>query len=256
MSHVKRKLSIYEQLVELLKGKKGRLVSSADVTLALQKRFGTNPSSVLLSDFCYNRFNHGISFQQHLFEYVTRSTYKYLGEHYPYTGFIFHKKRGKAEEEVVGEWRNGIKFLYDTTAPIHQEQLARVYEEYMRVFRYELGVLKCAPAELRHLLGRIGELHCALYTEGQLARETNQHGFDVIDPNGKRISVKTTAQKTGFITFNKNTFDRFDDVYVLQYANDDFHVIYYGNKEPIRNVARLYEGKYEVDLGKIRILGE
>ena len=254
MSQVKQKLSIYEQLVELLKGQEGKLVYSPEVADALHQRYGTKPSSVLLSDYCYNRYNHGISFTQHLFEYVTKSTYKYLGEDFPYTGFIFHKERGKSEESVVGEWRNGVKILYDKITPFHQEQLARIYEEYMRVFRYELGVLKCSPAELRHLLGRIGELHCALDTGGQLERETNQHGFDVIDPDGKRISVKTTAQKSGFISFNQNTFDDFDDVYVLQYANDDFQVVYYGDKEPIREVARLYDGRYEVDLGKIKAL--
>ena len=255
MSQTKNKLSIYEQLVEVLKGQEGKLVDSADVTKPLKQKYDTNPSSVLLSDYCYNRFNYGISFQQHLFEYVTRSTYKVLGEDYPYTGFIFHKMRGKAVDEVVGEWRNGVKFLYDSTAPIQQEQMARVYEEYMRVFHYELSVLKCAPAELRHLLGRIGELHCALHTGGELARETNQHGFDVVDPQGRRISVKTTAQTKSFISFNKNTFDRFDDVYVLQYANDDFNIIYYGDKEPIRHIGRTYGSNYEVDIAKIRALG-
>lgn len=254
MNQTKKKLSIYGQLVEHLKGQEGKLVYRSNVVEAIHQKYGTNRSSIILSDYCYNRYNNGISFKQHLFEYVTYSTYKYLGEHYPYTGFIFHKMRGKAEEEVVGEWRQGKKFLYDTTGPDYQEQLARVYEEYMRVFHYELGVLKCAPGELRHLLGRIGELHCALHTGGELAKETNQHGFDVIDPDGKRISVKTTAQIEGFVTFNKNTFDRFDDIYVLQYINDDFKVLYYGDKEPIRHIGRLYEGRYEVDLAKIRVL--
>ena len=164
--------------------------------------------------------------------------------------------RGKAKEEVVGEWGNGVKLFNDTTAPIHYEQMARVYEVYMRVFHYELGVLKCAPTELRHLLGRIGELHCAIHTGGQLAKETNQHGFDVIDSNGRRISVKATAQKTGFISFNKNTFDRFDDIYVLQYANDDLNIMYYGDKEPIRNIGRTYGSNYEVDIAKILALGK
>ncbi|WLV24401.1 hypothetical protein QR721_12275 [Aciduricibacillus chroicocephali] len=248
------KPTIYNQLLELLKGKEGKLVHTVDVRQALQKRHGTNLGSLILSDFCYNRFNSGIAFQNHLFEYVTRSTYKYLGENYPYSGFIFHKKKGAVDEEVVGEWRNGVKFMYHSETPVSQEQLERMYEEYIRIFRFELAVLKCAPAELRHLLGRIGELHCAMNTKGSLAKETNQHGFDVIAENGRCISVKTTTQKNGFIPFNSNTFNRFDDVYVLQYINDDFKIIYYGEKERVREIARLYEKTFEVDISKLKKL--
>lgn len=247
-------LTIYSQLLELLDGKEGKLVRTSEIRQAIKKRCGTNSDSVILSDYCYNRFNNGIAFQKHIFEYVTRSTYKYLGENHPYSGFIFHKKKGSSDEEVVGEWRNGVKFMYNSEAPISQEQLERMYEEYIRIFRFEQAVLKCAPAELRHLLGRIGELHCALNTNGSLAKETNQHGFDVIAENGRRISVKTTTQKNGFIPFNSNTFERFEDVYVLQYINDDFKVVYFGVKEPVRELARLYEKTFEVDLSKLQAL--
>lgn len=252
------KLSIFAQLQEVLKGQEGKLVYRADVVQAVSDRFGTNPGSVILSDYCYNRFNNGIPFKQHLFEYVTRSTYKYLGECYPYNGLIFHKKKGSSSEEAVGEWLNGEKFLYDSEAPVSKEQLMRMYEEYMRIFRFELAVLKCAPTELRHLLGRIGELHCAIHTDGTLAKEVNQHGFDVIGGNGRRISVKATAQKkgAGFVTFNSNTFDRFEDVYILQYSEDDFHVMYFGEKEPIREAARVYDNKYELDMVKISLLAK
>ena len=34
------------------------------------------------------------------------------------------------------------------------------------------------PTELRHLSGRIGELYSALITNGQMATEVNQKGYD------------------------------------------------------------------------------
>ena len=51
--------------------------------------------------------------------------------------------------------------------------------------------------ELRHLCGRLGELYAAVITNGQMANEVNQKGYDVVGRDGERISVKTTAM-TGY----------------------------------------------------------
>lgn len=254
-------MHIYDQIKELLAPRKNKLVFSNEIKWALQTKYGTNPGSIMLSDYCYNRYNEGIAFTHHLFEYVTRSTYKYLGEHYPYTGYVYQKRRGSDEERVVGEWRNGVKVLYDDAGPVEgetaavsQDQMEDLYQEYIRMLRYEIGVLQCKPTELRHLLGRIGELHCAMNTNGRLAKCANQHGFDVIS-NGRRISVKTTAQGAdGFISFNMNTFDRFEDVYVVQFIQDDFKVIYYGPKDSIQDISRVSGNTYETDIAKIKAL--
>lgn len=85
------KMTIYEQLKEVLKNDMNTLVTSSILKEMLKELYGTNPASVILSDYCYNRYNNGISFNKHLFEYVNRNSYKYIGEHYPYTGLIFHK---------------------------------------------------------------------------------------------------------------------------------------------------------------------
>ena len=71
-------------------------------------KHGCNPSSIIPSDYCYNRLNNGIDFGNylHIFEYLTRSSYKYLGENYPYNGKIYHKPKS-GQEIVVGEWVNG-----------------------------------------------------------------------------------------------------------------------------------------------------
>lgn len=83
-----------------------------------------------------------------------------------------------------------------------------------------------ALAEQKHLTGRIGELYAALITNGQMALETNQAGYDVVSSNNERISVKTTTQKVmqkshaGHVHFNMNTWSEVDRV-MLFYLNTD-----------------------------------
>jgi hypothetical protein len=106
-------MTIFQQLKEVLKDKTGMIVKSSDVIEMLRSRFGTNPSSVILSDYCYNRYNDGIKFTKHIFEYLGSNTYKYLGENYPYTGLIYKKPQGQSNDIIAGEWKNGSKILYD-----------------------------------------------------------------------------------------------------------------------------------------------
>ena len=251
-------MKIYNQIKTVLHNKVNEFVTPADVKAILIKQFGTNPASIILSDYCYNRFNNGMHFNHHLFECVNRNTYKYLGEHYPYTGLIFHKSKTSNEELIVGEWKNGVKILFERSAnsesqleAISKDQIIKLYENYNQILRYEMSLLNCQPTELRHLIGRIGEFLCAIHTNGSLSRQTNQHGFDVIS-NRRRISVKTTAQTNGFITVNQNTFAEFDDFFVVQYIHDEFKIIYHGPKEDLLSIARNYENKFEIDIKKLK----
>ncbi|MFJ7737544.1 DUF6998 domain-containing protein [Lysinibacillus sp. NPDC097287] len=251
-------MTIYEQIKEMMMNKDNQIISPAEVKSQLKRQYGTNSESVILSDYCYNRYNKGITFNKHLFLYVTKSNYKYIGENFAYTGLIFHKPQGQTGEFVVGEWRNGVKELYnepisvsDAMEMISTEQIIKLYEDYNQILQYEMNLLGCKPTELRHLIGRIGEFLCAIVTKGSLSRQTNQHGFDVVS-NGKKISVKTTAQTDGFITLNQNTFDAFDEVFVVQYVNDDFKVIYFGPKEQVKTIARQYDNKFEVDINRLK----
>jgi hypothetical protein len=75
-------------------------------------KYGTNPGNIILSDYCYNRINDGIKFDKHFFQYCSRNTYKVLEKDYPYTGFIYHRPKGKKEDVIVGEWKDGIKIIY------------------------------------------------------------------------------------------------------------------------------------------------
>lgn len=98
-----------------------------------------------------------------------------------------------------------------------QMQIIQSLGEAMSWFERELnwGV----PAtELRHLCGRIGELYAALISNGQMANEVNQKGYDVVGSDGDRISVKTTAMmdSAGHVSFNVNTLEQVDRIMVLR----------------------------------------
>ena len=75
---------------------------------------------------------------------------------------------------------------------LSQMQLIQSLGEAMAWFERELnwGV---SATELRHLCRRIGELYAALITNGQMATQVNQKGYDVVSSVGEKISVKTTA---------------------------------------------------------------
>lgn len=71
---------------------------------------GTNRSSVIPSDYCYNIINKdSTSFTIRLFESLGAGNYICLGENYPYEGDIYWK------DKKVGSWVNGEPVL--TTDP-------------------------------------------------------------------------------------------------------------------------------------------
>ncbi|WP_019229976.1 HNH endonuclease [Sedimentibacter sp. B4] len=85
-------------------------------------KHGCNPGSIIPSDYCYNRINNGIDFENHLhlFEYMGNKTYKFLGENFSYSGTIFHKPKG-GYEIAIGKWTNGI-INYDFNNDIHTKE--------------------------------------------------------------------------------------------------------------------------------------
>src|SRR3546814_247385 len=117
----------------------------------------------------------------------------------------------------------------------------------------EFGV---KPTEVRHLIGRLGEFHCALQVGGNLAHMANQHGFDVVCSNDRRISVKTTAQVSGFVSISKSTLDRVDDLMVVQFLDGKISTVYFGPVGAAVEISRFYEpsGCYELDISKARRL--
>lgn len=82
------------------------------------------------------------------------------------------------------------------------------------------------PTELRHLTGRIGELYAALITNGRMATEVNQAGYDVVSSTGERVSVKTTAKMntSGHISFNTNTIELVDRIIILRINTEEMQI--------------------------------
>nr|WP_206054809.1 hypothetical protein [Nitrosococcus wardiae] len=95
----------------------------------------------------------------------------------------------------------------------------------MSWFERELG-WGVPPTELRHLCGRIGELYAALITNGQMATEVNQKGYDVVSGDGEKISVKTTAMmgSGGHVNFNSNTLEIVDRIIILRVNTEEMQV--------------------------------
>ncbi|WP_282068782.1 DUF6998 domain-containing protein [Olleya namhaensis] len=138
---------------------------------------------------------------------------------------------------------------------IEKENIESFYNKYFEILKLEIKELGCKPTELRHLIGRLGEFYCVIKTNGKLAHTPNQHGFDVIAENGKKISVKTTTQKSGFVLINKKTMALFDELMVLQLVDLEFKELYYGTMKEIEPLCRVWKGnldKYELDLSKLK----
>jgi hypothetical protein len=133
-----------------------------------------------------------------------------------------------------------------------KNQIKILYDKYLEIIKLETIELGCSPTEVRHLIGRLGEFYCALKTNGTLASETNQHGFDVISEDGRRISVKTTAQINGFVSINKNTLNKVDDIMIIQYINDDLQIIYYDKIENATKDCRTWKDNFELDISKAK----
>lgn len=267
-----RPVTLFDQLVASFAGTGDRLITTSEIRRTMVERYGTNPASVLPSDYCYNRWNQGIARQQPLFVRVGAGEYRYVGPDQPYTGLVFWRPKSSAADQVAGERVDGVLRLFDASPaaptppgdealpatqpassviPLSPVQLDRLYEEYMEVLALEVAEFGCKPTETRHLIGRLGEFYCARQTKGQLARRVNQPGFDVV-AEGRRISVKATAQRTGFVSINARTLDRVDDLMVLQYADGAFEILYHGPIGLAVQAARAWKDRYELDLAKAR----
>ncbi len=136
------------------------------------------------------------------------------------------------------------------------ENVKLLYDKYFELVKFEVIELGVKPTEVRHLLGRLGEFYCALAVDGVISHVVNQHGFDVISADKRRISVKTTAQVKGFVAISAKTIDQVDDLMILQYQDGHLHEVYYGNINNAISAARYYSSnnKYELDINKAKNL--
>lgn len=100
-----RKMTIVEKMIKSFGSNHiGKIFSRQEIIdIFLETYPGTNRTSVIPSDYCYNRTNKGINFENHLFEHLGSARYKVLGANYDYEGPILWKG------DKVGEWRKGEK---------------------------------------------------------------------------------------------------------------------------------------------------
>ena len=155
-------------------------------------------------------------------------------------------------------WKHN-RYCKEITQPddlLTLSNIKELYEKYLALVRFEVQKLGVKPTEVRHLIGRLGEFYCALMIDGSISHVVNQHGFDVISKTGRRISVKTTAQKTGFVAISANTLDQVDDLMILQYKDDHLHEVYFGDINKAVSAARYYINvkKYELDISTAKRL--
>jgi hypothetical protein len=162
--------------------------------------------------------------------------------------FCTSEKIYKQEERMAHQPDLGL------VGTISTENIRILYEKYLALIRLETVEFGVKPTEVRHLIGRLGEFHCALSIDGSLAFTANQHGFDVISKNGRRVSVKTTAQKSGFVRVSGSTLEKVDDLMLIQFKDQSLLVIYHGPIMTALSVARHYPelGWYELDLSRAK----
>ena len=136
-----------------------------------------------------------------------------------------------------------------------QVQIIQSLAEAMNWLERELN-WEIPPTELRHLIGRIGELYAALITNGQLASKVNQRGYDVISKDGEKISVKTTAKQTpgGHIAFNPNTLSLCNRIMILFFNQEEMQieVLFDGTVEDAEKLMTGSNGKRNISTSKLR----
>lgn len=110
-----------------------------------------------------------------------------------------------------------------------------------------------APQELRAHTGVIGEAFVADYLSVKLSIANNQRGYDLLDPDGLRVSVKTITSSTG-VSLNVNTMDLVDRIIVvwIDTLEDQLRVEVVDDKSTeafLEECATPYRGKLRLGRG-------
>ena len=126
-------------------------------------------------------------------------------------------------------------------------RIVELLNKYIEILKVEES-LGTPATEMRALIGRIGEIYAVIKTDGKLAENTNQHGYDVIQGNGKTLSVKTTATLKSTININSNTAHLADETMVVLYEDGELKIIYHDETK------KLVEYKGTLSLYRVSVL--
>lgn len=250
-------MTITECIIDYCENSNKKLFTTREIKSCISLNYNKNSGSVIPMDLCYNRTNEGIANlpQNTIFEYLGNAQFLYLGLHYPFSGFVYHKPKHSKNEYCVGEYQNGILNYFESESNINSrstssvigqynsdrvsvpeyadksETIEQLFIEYNRILAIELFTLGSKPTECRALLGRLGEFRAAIELNGKLPINTNQPGWDIIYNSNRRVSVKTTAQRIGFVSFNIKTLSEVDEVRIYQFGEKGLNLILHCDKE-------------------------
>lgn len=109
-----KKYKLYQSIVTALENQEHQFFTRKQIIEKIRKRNKIKPSSVNLTNFCYNRYNKGVRLECNLFHYAGKGKYEYLGADFNYTGLVYQRKKGTKGDVVVGDWLSGSEVLYFT----------------------------------------------------------------------------------------------------------------------------------------------
>ena len=150
---------VFQEVIETFKNTPiNTIFSRSEIIDMVTTKYNRNPTSIVPSDYCYNRLNNGINYEKylHLFEYTDDKNYKYLGLNYPYSGKILHKPKG-GFEVVVGELKNGVLTSYNSEE-VHDLKTTekKTINEYVHTTKRDI------PVSLRYKIMKRDNFKCCI----------------------------------------------------------------------------------------------
>ena len=135
---------------------------------------------------------------------------------------------------------------------INYENIQPLYEKDPATILFDTEENALTPPDARPIFSGVGEFYCVKETRGALPERVNQPGFDVLAYDNKKISVKTTAQLSGFVAISKKTLDLADELMLVHYADGQLSTVYHGCIRHATMGVRQYGNNYELDISKAR----
>ena len=102
-------MKVHEQIIDTLEPLSQNIFTTREIRKLVHDKHGTNRTSVNPPDLCYNRINSVTNFNHHIFLYLSRNKYEYVGENYPCNGLLVMKRPlGETRDVRAGQWSNGV----------------------------------------------------------------------------------------------------------------------------------------------------